>query len=74
MYSFPHFQEHDVMNCGPTCLRMVAGYYGKNWLQGCVEVIKNIPTDSGYLSKVNLPNGLVTNYSKQLYFTNGMRV
>lgn len=29
MYSFPHFQQHDAMDCGPTCLRMIAGYYGK---------------------------------------------
>ncbi|WP_257668516.1 peptidase domain-containing ABC transporter [Parapedobacter tibetensis] len=27
--SFPHYIQHDQMDCGPTCLRMVAKYYGK---------------------------------------------
>ena len=26
---FPHFQQHDAMDCGPTCLRMVAKHYGR---------------------------------------------
>lgn len=31
MQSFPLFSQFDAMDCGPTCLRMVAGYYGKNY-------------------------------------------
>lgn len=27
--SFPFYKQYDVMDCGPTCLRMVAKYYGK---------------------------------------------
>lgn len=26
---FPHFKQRDAMDCGPTCLRMIAAYYGK---------------------------------------------
>ena len=26
---FPHYSQHDAMDCGPTCLRMVAAYYGR---------------------------------------------
>jgi len=26
---FPHYQQHDAMDCGSTCLRMVAAYYGR---------------------------------------------
>lgn len=26
---FPFLQQHDSMDCGPTCLRMIAKYYGK---------------------------------------------
>ncbi len=37
-----------------------------------IEFIKNIPSDSGYLAKVALPSGLVTNYKKKLHFTEGM--
>jgi len=27
--SFPHYSQHDAMDCGPTCLRMVAAHYGR---------------------------------------------
>lgn len=27
--SFPHFQQHGLMDCGATCLRMIAAYYGR---------------------------------------------
>lgn len=30
MPQFPHFQQHDTMDCGPTCLRIIAKYYGKS--------------------------------------------
>ena len=26
---FPHYIQHDAMDCGPTCLRMIAKYYGR---------------------------------------------
>lgn len=28
---FPFYKQLDTMDCGPTCLRMVAKYYGKNY-------------------------------------------
>jgi ATP-binding cassette subfamily B protein len=28
---FPHYRQHDSMDCGATCLRMIAKYYGKNY-------------------------------------------
>ncbi len=28
---FPHYIQHDVADCGPTCLKMVAKYYGKEY-------------------------------------------
>ncbi|MCF8380472.1 MAG: peptidase domain-containing ABC transporter [Bacteroidales bacterium] len=31
MASFPFYKQHDAMDCGPTCLRMVAKHYGKNY-------------------------------------------
>ena len=31
MKKFPHYRQLDVMDCGPTCLRMVAKYYGKSY-------------------------------------------
>lgn len=29
--SFPSFRQLDKMDCGPTCLRMIAAYYGRNY-------------------------------------------
>ena len=28
---FPHFLQLDTMDCGPTCLRMIAKFYGKSY-------------------------------------------
>jgi len=28
---FPFYQQHDAMDCGPACLRMIARYYGKSY-------------------------------------------
>jgi ATP-binding cassette, subfamily B, bacterial len=29
--AFPHFRQHDVMDCGPTCLRIIAKHHGKDF-------------------------------------------
>lgn len=29
--AFPHYLQLDAMDCGPTCLRMIARYYGKTY-------------------------------------------
>jgi len=29
--SFPFYKQPDAMDCGPTCLRMVAKHYGRNF-------------------------------------------
>lgn len=29
--SFPHYQQLDSMDCGPSCLRMIAKYYGRSY-------------------------------------------
>ena len=31
MKRFPHYIQHDIMDCGPTCLRMVAAFHGKRY-------------------------------------------
>ncbi|MDD2526314.1 MAG: cysteine peptidase family C39 domain-containing protein, partial [Bacteroidales bacterium] len=30
-FSFPFYQQLDAMDCGPSCLRMIAKYYGKSY-------------------------------------------
>jgi ABC-type bacteriocin/lantibiotic exporter with double-glycine peptidase domain len=29
--SFPHYTQLDSMDCGPTCLRMIAKHYGRSY-------------------------------------------
>ncbi len=29
--NFPFYSQPDAKDCGPTCLRMIAKYYGKNY-------------------------------------------
>jgi ATP-binding cassette, subfamily B, bacterial len=29
--AFPHYKQPDAMDCGPTCLRMVAAFHGKHY-------------------------------------------
>ncbi len=31
MFNFPNYRQLDKMDCGPTCLRIIAKYYGKNY-------------------------------------------
>lgn len=31
MKNFPHYQQLDSMDCGPSCLRMIAKYYGRSY-------------------------------------------
>ena len=31
MKRFPHYIQLDAMDCGPSCLRMIAKYYGKTY-------------------------------------------
>ncbi len=39
---------------------------------GTIDFINSTPSDSGYLAKVSLPNGLITNYKKSLQYRNGL--
>src|SRR5690554_3237591 len=31
MKPFKHYRQHDQMDCGPTCLQMVAKHYGRKY-------------------------------------------
>ena len=39
---------------------------------GKIDYINTTPSDSGYLAKVILPDGLITNYKKSLQYRNGL--
>ena len=31
MRTYSFFSQHDVIDCGPTCLKMIARYYGRDY-------------------------------------------
>jgi HlyD family secretion protein len=39
---------------------------------GQLDFISNVPSDSGYVAKVNLPDGLNTNYGKRIQYRDGL--
>ncbi|HNJ58714.1 MAG TPA: HlyD family efflux transporter periplasmic adaptor subunit, partial [Chitinophagaceae bacterium] len=40
---------------------------------GKIDFISTIPTDSGYLAKIVLPDGLISNYKKPLQYHTGLK-
>jgi HlyD family secretion protein len=40
-------------------------------VKGVIEFINSTPSDSGYMAKVSLPDGLITNYKKQIHYKTG---
>ncbi|PXY39834.1 ABC transporter ATP-binding protein [Flavobacterium cheongpyeongense] len=47
---FPHFHQYDFMDCGPTSLKMVCKFYGKN-------------VDLAYLREISFINGQGTTFA-----------
>ncbi len=41
-------------------------------VNGVIEFIKEQPSDSGYVAKVALPNGLISNYKKRIQYRDGL--
>ncbi|PZX59502.1 HlyD family secretion protein [Hydrotalea sandarakina] len=47
-------------------------YQEFGYIEGRISFISAIPTDSGYMAKVNLVNGLKTNFNKALQYREGL--
>ncbi|TAM97214.1 MAG: hypothetical protein EPN39_11835 [Chitinophagaceae bacterium] len=43
------------------------------YIQGKLEYISSVSTDSGFLGNVVLPNGLTTVYDRKIQFRNGLQ-
>ena len=43
---------------------------GNVW--GKIKFVSHIPADSGYLAKISLPKGLLTDYNKQVQYHDGL--
>ncbi|GEM_PF-2437309 len=45
MGKFPLYRQHNQMDCGPTCLRMVAKYYGKDYTLFSENALQKVAND-----------------------------
>lgn len=45
MKNFTHYRQADLMDCGPTCLRMIARHYGRNFTLQRLRDISGISRD-----------------------------
>lgn len=50
MNPFPHYSQFDQMDCGPTCLRMIAGHYGRTYSMDSSKQRSGINREGGSLS------------------------
>lgn len=68
--AFPHVFQYDFMDCGPTCLSIIAT------IKGLVKSISSVPeyTSKGlyYTVDVSLPSGLFSTYKQVLPFVQDM--
>ncbi len=52
MSRFPFYKQLDAMDCGPSCLRMIAKYYGKTYslqtLRDMCYITREGPLTGGY--------------------------
>ena len=51
--SFPFYKQLDAMDCGPTCLRMVAKYFGKSYSSANLQKIFNVSKEGVSLLEVS---------------------
>lgn len=46
---FPIYLQHDTMDCGPTCLKMVTKYYGRSYTLNYLREISSLARDGSSL-------------------------
>jgi len=49
MPNFTHYQQHDQMDCGPTCLRMVAKHHGRHFTAQTLRELAQLGKDGASL-------------------------
>lgn len=47
MKGFPFYRQHDQMDCGPTCLRMIAKHHGRSYSMESLRQKSGINREGG---------------------------
>jgi ATP-binding cassette, subfamily B, bacterial len=50
---FPFFKQHDAMDCGATCLRMVARYYGRHYSLDMLRELTHVDREGVSLMSIS---------------------
>ncbi len=53
-YSFPHIKQNDSKDCGPTCLKIIAKYHGKNISSTLLRELSETTRDGSNLKFIGL--------------------
>lgn len=65
---FPYYQQLDGMDCGPTCIRMIAKYYGKNY---SVQTLR----ENSYITREGVSMLGISDAAEKIGFrTTGIRI
>lgn len=71
----PQYNFGKIKDGQPVLLKFAAYPYQEfGSVRGTITAINTIPTDSGYLAKIELPEGLVTSYRKKVQYRTGLSV
>jgi HlyD family secretion protein len=55
-------------------LRLAAYPYQEcGFVQGTLNYVSNVPSDSGFLATIRLDNGLITTNNKSIFYRNGLK-
>lgn len=66
--SFPNFRQLDAMDCGPTCLRMIAKYYGRSF---SVQYLR----ESSFITREGVSMLGISDAAESIGFrTNGVKI
>ena len=55
--TFPHYTQLNSSDCGPTCLRMIASFYGKEYSQETIRRHCFISREGVYVVKQKCTTG-----------------
>ena len=50
---FPNYRQYDIMDCGPTCLRIIAKYYGKSYSLKVLRDLSDTTREGSSLSSIS---------------------
>lgn len=67
MKTFKHYRQHDQLDCGPTCLRMIAKHNGRDYL--LEKLRRNSGTNQESVSLLKISNLGISKTAEKIGFS-----